>query len=100
VSQRNLSELQFGVEETSEGHPNYEVYAYHPEEGTVGEVQVTQHPGKVSFDYPIHVNPEWRRLGVGTRLMQTVKDHFPDHEIDPVSFTPEGEALFKSVGDK
>jgi len=97
-AQDNLSHLQFGVEETSEGHPHYEAYAYHPEHGTIGEVQLTQHPdNRVSFDYPIYVQPNHRRKGIATQILRTVKKNFPGHTIDPVKFTQSGKALFNST---
>lgn len=96
----HLSGLQFGVEKTSSGHPHYEAYAYHPEEGTIGEVQIQQHPDKrLTFDYPIYVQPQHRRKGIATEIVHTLQKHFPGHTIDPVGFTEEGKHLFKSLGE-
>lgn len=62
---------------------------------SVGYVSWTIYQGELSIRF-VHVEPEYRRLGIGTQLIQKLREEFPKEKYVPGMKTDLGSPFFKS----
>lgn len=66
-----------------DGQHNYELGCY-IEEGIIGAVEFVLFDGDMSLTISdIQVRPEYRRKGIGSRMVKVIKDKFPEYKYEP-----------------
>ena len=63
---------------------------------TVGTIEYSEYDGQPSIKM-IEVEPEYRRKGIATKLLQELQKKYPDVEIDYGMTTPDGSKLLESI---
>ena len=90
---------QENITETTTGQSDGETYftmSYEQDGKVVGTVQYGEFDGKPNVKM-IEVDPEYRRQGIGTKLLQELQKKYPDIEIDFGMSTEDGSKLIESA---
>jgi GNAT superfamily N-acetyltransferase len=90
---------QENITETTTGQSDGETYftmSYEQDGKVVGTVQYGEFEGKPNVKM-IEVDPEYRRQGIGTKLLQELQKKYPDIEIDFGMSTEDGSKLIDSA---
>lgn len=87
------------IKDTSTGYSRGESYftmSYEQDGKTVGTLEYGVYEGEPNVKM-IEVSPEYRRKGIGTKLLQELQKKYPDAEIDFGMSTPDGTKLLESI---
>lgn len=90
---------QENITESTTGQSDGETYftmSYEQDGKVVGTVQYGEFEGKPNVKM-IEVDPEYRRQGIGTKLLQELQKKYPDIEIDFGMATEDGSKLIESA---
>ena len=90
---------QENITESTTGQSDGETYftmSYEQDGKVVGTVQYGEFEGKPNVKM-IEVDPEYRRQGIGTKLLQELQKKYPDIEIDFGMSTEDGSKLIESA---
>ncbi len=90
---------QENITESTTGQSDGETYftmSYEQDGKVVGTVQYGEFEGKPNVKM-IEVDPEYRRQGIGTKLLQELQKKYPDVEIDFGMATEDGSKLIESA---
>lgn len=92
VSDKNITDVSTGYayDET------YYTMSYKQDGKTVGTLEYGEYEGKPNVKM-IEVIPEYRRKGIGTKLLQELQRKYPDQEIDFGMSTPDGTKLIDAI---
>lgn len=63
---------------------------------TVGTLDYVVYDDEPSISY-IHVDPDYRRRGIGTKLLKSLQREYPETPIKSSGLTPDGAALRRSI---
>ena len=87
------------IKESTTGHADGETHftmSYEQDGKVVGTVKYGEFDGKPNVKM-IEVDPEYRRQGIGTKLLQELQKKYPDIEIDFGMATEDGSKLLESA---
>lgn len=92
VSDNNIKDLStgYGYGET------YFTMSYTQDGKTVGTLEYGEYEGQPNVKM-VEVDPEYRRKGIATKLLQELQNKYPDAEIDFGMTTPDGTKLLDSI---
>ena len=96
---RDYSLSDKNIKDTSTGYASGETYftmSYEQDGKVVGTVEYGEYAGEPNVKM-IEVNPEYRRQGIGKRLLQELQKKYPDSEINFGMTTPDGTKLIDAV---
>ena len=92
----SLSEI---VDQNNKSYASGESYytmSYKKDGKVVGTVEYGEYEGQPNVKM-IEVEPEYRRRGIGTKLLQELQKKYPDKEIEFGMSTPDGTKLLESI---
>lgn len=92
ISDKNIKDVSTGY---AYGE-SYYTMSYTQDGKVVGTLKYGEYDGKPNVKM-IEVDPEYRRKGIGTKLLQELQKKYPDVEIDFGMATPDGMKLLDSV---
>lgn len=78
------------------GGEMFATMSYTQDGKTVGTIEYSEYDGKPNVKM-IEVEPEYRRKGIATKLLQELQKKYPDAEINYGMTTPDGSKLLKSI---
>lgn len=87
------------IKDTSTGYAYDETYftmSYTQDGKVVGTLEYGEYDGEANVKM-IRVEPEYRRKGIATKLMQELQNKYPDTEINFGMATPDGAKLLESI---
>jgi len=84
------------VTDSHSGQLDMRLNAVGPTGQTVGYIDYSEFRGEIHIKY-IEVLPDYRRGGVGTKLMQALQQEYPNKEINTGMLTEEGSQLYQSL---
>lgn len=92
VSDKNITDVSTGYayDET------YYTMSYNQDGKVVGTLEYGEYEGKPNVKM-IEVIPEYRRQGIGAKLLQELQRKYPDQEIDFGMTTPDGTKLLDAI---
>ena len=93
-----VSEQTNNITEEATGSASGETYftmSYKQDGKVVGTLQYGEYNGEPNVKM-VEVDPEYRRQGIGTKLLQELQKKYPDVEIDFGMQTPDGSKLIEN----
>ena len=99
VSGTKYSVSDKNIKDVSTGYASGETYftmTYTKDGETVGYLEYGEYDGQPNVKM-IEVEPEYRRQGIATKLMQELQKKYPDAEIDFGMSTPDGTKFLDAV---
>lgn len=99
AEQTEVKPPKTNITESTNGQSDGETYftmSYEQDGKVVGTVQYGEFEGKPNVKM-IEVDPEYRRQGIGTKLLQELQKKYPDVEIDFGMATEDGSKLIESA---
>ena len=78
------------------GGEMFATMSYTQDGKTVGTIEYSEYDGKPNVKM-IEVEPEYRRKGIATKLLQELQKKYPDAEINYGMTTPDGSKLLESI---
>ena len=87
------------IKDVSTGYASGETYftmSYTQDGKVVGTIEYGEYDGNPNVKM-IEVDPEYRRKGIATKLLQELQKKYPDTEIDFGMSTPDGTKLLESI---
>lgn len=78
------------------GGETFATMSYTQDGKTVGTIEYSEYDGKPNVKM-IEVEPEYRRKGIATKLLQELQKKYPDAEINYGMTTPDGSKLLETI---